>query len=64
MHVVDKSFHADEIPLIPIDFQLPFSARSVSAESSFGFRLCSSGLSNRNVEDSATVDFLSEELLF
>ena len=37
--------------------------RSVSAESSFGFWLFSSGLSNMNAENPGTVDFLSEEWL-
>ena len=37
--------------------------RSVSAESSFGFRLFSSGLSSRNAENPVTVDFLSEKSL-
>ena len=34
---------------------------SVSAESSFGFRLLSSGFSNRNAEDPVTFDFLEVE---
>ena len=54
-----KVFIVGEIPLIPIDFQLPFSVRSVSAESSFGFRLFSSGLSKGNAEYPATVGFVS-----
>ena len=36
---------------------------SVSAESSFDFRLFSSGLSNRNAENPVTVDFVAEESL-
>ena len=56
-------FIVGEIPLISIHFQLPFSVRSVSAESSLGFRLLSFGLSYRYAEDPATVGSLSEELL-
>ena len=59
-----KLFVVGEIPLIPIDFHLPFSVRLLSAEFSLGFRLFSFGLSNRNAEDPATVGFLSEESFF
>ena len=46
-----------------VRFRASVHCRSVSAESSFGFRLFSSGLSNRNAENPVTVDFLSEESL-
>ena len=51
--------------IVPSLVTFPASAqcRSVSAEASFGFRLFSSSLSNRNAENPVTVDFLSEESL-
>ena len=51
--------------IVPSFVRFPASAQcsSVSAESSFSFRLFSSGLSNRNAENPVTVDFLSEESL-
>ena len=46
--------------IVPSLVRFPASAqcRSVSAESSFGFQLFSSGLSNRNAENPVAVDFL------
>ena len=52
-----KVFIAPSLVRFPASTQ----CRSVSAESSFGFRMFSSGLSNRNAENPVTVDFLSEE---
>ena len=51
--------------IVPSFVRFPASAQcsSVSAESSFDFRLFSSGLSHRNAENPVTVDFLSEESL-
>ena len=51
--------------IVPSLVRFPASAqcRSVSAESSFGFPLFSSGLSNRNAENPVTADFLSDESL-
>ena len=51
--------------IVPSLVRFPASAqcRSVSAESSFGFWLFSSGLSNKNAENPVTGDFLSEESL-
>ena len=45
-----------------VRFRASAQCRSVSTESSFGFRLFSSDMSNRNAEGMlVTVDFLSEE---
>ena len=46
-----------------VRFEASAQCRSVSAESSFGFRLFSSGLSNRTAEDPVTFDFQKEESL-
>ena len=46
-----------------VTFPASVQCRSVSAEVSYGFRLFSSGLSSRNAENPATVDFQSEESL-
>ena len=46
-----------------VRFRASAQCRSVSADSSFGFRLFSSGLSKRNPEDPVTDDFPSEESL-
>ena len=54
-----KVFIVSEIPLISIDFQLPFSVVQFPLSLVLAF-----GLSNRNAEDPATVGFLREESLF
>ena len=41
-----------------VRFLASAQCRSVSAESSFGFQLFSSGLSERNADDPVTFDFL------
>ena len=50
------------VSIVPslVRFQASAQCLSVYAESSLGFRLFSSGLSNRNAEDPVTFDFQKE----